>query len=350
MTEPSRTTSAPPGYRAATEGLAVFERDDRTLLRVSGRSPAPMLTGVLTGTMPAAPEEVEPGVFGGRATYHAVLTPKGKMVSDLWATLLGDEEGPGFLLDVPGAGREALLEHFVRYLPPRFAKVEDVSAERASISVVGPGAAAALSKLALGLRVDAEALASADEGAWRAAGPPAGTLLVVRTKDVWPEAWTVHGPSDAVRALRGALEGEGAEAGSPEAWTTLRVEAGRPAFGPDIDDGTLPPEAGIADRAIDHAKGCYTGQEVIVRIRDRGHVNRYLKRLDLGDTEPPAPGAELIATDGSDKVVGEITTAVRSPRAGGVLALAYVRREADEVRLGDRTVAVPEGFPGPLGG
>lgn len=350
MTGPSRMTSAPAGYRAATEGLAIFDRDDRALLGVSGRSPAQMLTGVLTGTMPAPPEDVGPGVFGGRSTYHAVLTPKGKMVSDLWAVLLGDEEDPGFLLDVPAAGRGALMAHFGKYLPPRFARVADVSDERAAISVVGPGAAAALSKLALGLRVDAEWLSGAGEGDWRSAGAPDGALVVVRTSEVWPEAWIVHGPSDAIRALRGALEGEGAEAGSPEAWTTLRVEAGRPAFGPDMDEGTLPPEAGITDRAIDHAKGCYTGQEVIVRIRDRGHVNRYLKRLDLGDTEPPAPGTELLATDGSDKVVGELTTVVRSPRAGGVLALAYVRREADEVRVGDRTVAVHEGFPGPLTG
>ncbi len=335
-------------YRAATEGLAVFDRDDRVLLTVTGRSPARMLTGVLTGVMPPTPTEAEPGVFQGKATYHVVLTPKGKVVSDLWATLLGDEEAPGFLLDVPGAAHEGLMAHFGKFLPPRFAKVADASEERSALTVVGPRAADALSKLALGLRVDAAWLEAAEEGAWRSVGEPERALTVVRTKDVWPDAWTVYGPADAVRSLRGRLTEDGAAEGDPDTWSVLRVEAGRPVYGAEMDDGTLPPEVGIVDRAIDHAKGCYTGQEVIVRIRDRGHVNKELRRLDLGDAPAPEVGAELVAADGSGKVVGEVTSVVRSPRADGVLALAIVRREVEEARLGDGTVAVPQGFPGPL--
>ena len=65
-------------------------------------------------------------------------------------------------------------------------------------------------------------------------------------------------------------------------WKTLGVEAGRPVFGTDMDERTLPPEAGIVERAIDQTKGCYTGQEVIVRIRDRGHVNRHLRQARAG--------------------------------------------------------------------
>lgn len=346
--EPIDTIEPTDAYRAATEGLAVFDRDDRVLLTVTGRSPAQMLTGVLTGVMPPTPTEAEPGVFEGRSTYHLVLTAKGKIVSDLWATLLGAEDGPGFLLDVPGAAEEGLMAHFGKFLPPRFAKVGDASGERGALTVVGPGAADALSKLALGLRVDTAWLEAAEEGAWRSAGEPEQALTVVRTKDVWPDAWTVYGPADAVRSLRGRLTEEGAVEGDPETWSVLRVETGRPAYGAEMDDGTLPPEVGIVDRAIDHAKGCYTGQEVIVRIRDRGHVNRELRRLDLDGAPAPEVGAELIAADGSDKVVGQITSVVRSPRAEGVLALAIVRREVDEVRVGDATVAVPEGFPGPL--
>lgn len=358
-------------YRAATEDLALFAGDDRALFTVTGRSPAQMLNGVLAGTMPPVPSEVESGVFEGRATYHAVLTPKGKMVSDLRATLLGEEDGPGFLLDVPDAGRADLMAHFATFLPPRFAKVTEVTAgaeidgggdggaasgddqpsapsRRSCLTVVGPEAAAALSKLALGLRVDASWLEAAEEGAWRCVGDPTGALLAARTKDVRPPAWTVYGPADAVEALRTALLDEGAVEGDAETWDTLRVEAGRPAFGSDMDDGTLAPEAGIVDRAIDHAKGCYTGQEVIVRIRDRGHVNWELRRLDFGDGPAPEPGAELTGTDGSDKVVARITSVVRSPRAGGALALGYVRREVDEVAFGDRAIPVPTGLPEPI--
>lgn len=338
-------------YAAATEGVAVFDRSHRTRLTVSGRGPLQMLNGVLTGTMPPPPTmEAGPESAGrsraaavahGRATYHAVLTPKGKMVTDLWAMLPGDEASPGVLLDVPVAGTGPLLDTFTKVLPPRFAKVEDVSASTGSISVVGPRAADTLSRLALGLRVDAEALSRAEEGAWWRVGDPVAGMTVVRTMDVWPEAFTVLGPAPAIVALWRRLVEGGAVPAGLGVWSTLRVEAGRPVFGTDMDERTIPVEAGIHERAIDHRKGCYTGQEVIVRIRDRGHVNRHLRRLELGDTPTPAPGTELYATDEPEKAVGHVTSAVQSPRHGGVLALAYVRRGVERVLLGGREVEVP---------
>jgi len=294
--------------------------------------------------MPTTPESVEPGVLGGMATYHAVLTPKGKMITDLVALLPGSEEEVGFLLDVPVAGREGLLTHFGKFMPPRFASVQDVSGTHASISVVGPDAPAVLSRLALGMRVDPEWLSESPEGAWRSAGSGSEGLLVSRTGDVWPPAWTVYGPTESVAALWRALVEAGAVPAGLGVWKTLGVEAGRPAFGTDMDENTIPPEAGIVERAIDQTKGCYTGQEVIVRIRDRGHVNRQLRRLVFGDVPAPAAGAELFAAD-SGKVVGTITSAVQSPRLGGVAALAYVRRGVERVRLGDAEVSVPDSFP-----
>lgn len=334
-------------YEAATTGLAVFDRSHRARLSVTGRSPGQMLNGVLTGAMPSSPTVVEDGVLQGLATYHAVLTPKGRMISDLWALLVGSEDVEGFLLDVPVAGREGLLDHFSKFLPPRFAKVIDVSDTTASISVVGPEAAGALSKLACGLRVEARWLREAAEGEWRMAGAPEDGLAVVRTEEVWPPAWTVYGPAEAVASLWRALVADGATPAGLGVWSTLRVEAGRPVYGTDMDERTIPPEAGIVERAIDQTKGCYTGQEIIVRIRDRGHVNRELRRLWLGDVPAPAKGTELLAADGSGKVVGEITSAVQSPRAKGVLALAYVRRGVDRVLLGEAEAVVPDSFPAP---
>ena len=333
--------------------FAVYSGQERTLLTVTGRSPAQMLNGVLTGVMPSVPAEVEPGVLEGAFTYHTVLTPKGKIISDLQATLMGPEDGAGFLLDVPDAGRDALLGHFAKFLPPRFAKVAMASgdagaAARSRITVVGPKSADVLSTLALGLRVDASWLREAAEGAWRCVGDPERGLVVSRTAEVGPEAFHVHGPRDAVEALEGRLLSSGGVEGSVDSWHALRVEAGRPAFGVDMDDGTLPPEAGITDRAIDHAKGCYTGQEVIVRIRDRGHVNWELRRLDFGPEAAPAPGTELTEPD-SDRAVARVRSVVYSPRVGGFLALAYVRRGVEDVHFEGRALPVPDGFPGPLG-
>jgi folate-binding protein YgfZ len=140
-----------------------------------------------------------------------------------------------------------------------------------------------------------------------------------------------------VAALRKALEEGGAEEAGADAWEVLRVEAGRPAYGPDMDDGTIPVEAGIHDRAIDYQKGCYTGQEVIVRIRDRGHVNRTLRLLHLGDVNPPSPGSDLFdpTSDRPERAVGWITSAVRSPRFEETVALGYVRREVEEPKLAE---------------
>lgn len=327
-------------YRAATEAVAIFDRSHRTRLRVWGRAPGQVLKGVLTGVIPSAPRQLGEGLWGGRATYHAVLTPKGKMLSDLWAALLGDEQEAGYLLDVPVAGRERLLAAFAKVLPPRFAAVEDVSARTATVSLVGPGAPSLAARLALGGQVAEADLLALPEGEWRAAGPPPAALLVARTEDVWPPAYSATGPAERVASLWEEALAAGAKPAGHAVWTTLRVEAGRPVFGTDMDEDTLPPEAGIETRAIDHTKGCYTGQEVIVRIRDRGHVNRKLRRLVLGDMPTPQRGTELYAADGSGKKVGTVTSAVFSPREGGVVALAYVARGVSAVTIGDRTVRV----------
>ncbi|GMV06810.1 MAG: glycine cleavage system protein T [Gemmatimonadota bacterium] len=321
-------------YVAATEAAAVFDRSHRTRLAVRGRSPRPMLNGILTGTIPAPPGSAAEGVAGGTATYHAVLTPKGRMLTDLWCLCRGESETAGdFLLDVPVAGRGALLEHLGKFLPPRLARVADVTRDVASISVVGPTAARHVSRLALGLRVDDRELAALAEGEWRMAGGfDEGGVAVMRTAEVWPEAYTVFGPAASLVALWEALVHGGTRPAGLGVWSTLRVEAGRPAYGTDMDQDTIPVEAGIHERAIDYAKGCYTGQEVIVRIRDRGHVNRHLRQLMLGDVPAPHPGAPLFV-EGTEKAVGHVTSAVESPRFGQTVALGYVRRGVEGTPL-----------------
>ena len=340
-------------YEAATQSVSVFDRSHRTRLVVSGRDPGKMLNGILTGTMPTAPMkaggqgEVPDGagaggaVWSGRSTYHAVLTPKGKMITDLWSTLRGEEETAGYLLDVPVAGREGLLALFTKVLPPRFAAVRDVTPETAMISVVGTEAPETLARLGLNSQVSPAELRRLGEGEWHATDSPVDGLIVSRTAEVGPEAYSVQGPAEAIVSLWETLVEDGVRPAGLGVWSTLRVEAGRPTFGTDMDEDTIPAEAGISERAIDHAKGCYTGQEVIVRIRDRGHVNRNLRRLDLGDVPTPARGTELLAADGSGKAAGRITSAVQSPKHGGVIVLAYVARGAESVQLDGREIAVP---------
>lgn len=330
-------------YRAATQGAALFDRSDRARLLVAGRDPAAMMGGILTGTVPgsAAAGEAE-GILRGRGHYSAVLTPKGRMVTDL---RIFPVAGDSFLLDLPRAGLPGLLDHFRRFLPPRLARAEDRSGELAMLTLAGPGAAALASREALEGRVGEDDLLALEEdgfvelaagaaGAGEAdgAGSPTGGggwgPRVIRCGEVWPPTFDLLGETGWVTSLWERLRGAGAVPAGRGGWETLRVEAGRPAYGPDMDDGTIPVEAGIHHRAIDYEKGCYTGQEVVVMIRDRGRVNRHLRGLLLGSEPTPSPGTELYIP-GRERPGGEVRTAVQSPRFGQTIALGYLRRELE---------------------
>jgi folate-binding protein YgfZ len=117
----------------------------------------------------------------------------------------------------------------------------------------------------------------------------------------------------------------GQEVGADEL-ERLRIRAGTPRMGRELDDRVLPAEAGLTATHVSFTKGCYPGQEPVARLHYRGHANRGLRVLRIDAGEPPAPDAELVL-DG--KAVGRVTSAVADPE-GGALALAYVRREVPE--------------------
>lgn len=329
-------------WSAAVEATALRDRGHRTRLHLHGRRPGETLKGVVTGRIPDPLAEVEAGVLGGRAEYSVTLTPKGRTVSDLrllpWDA--ATDESRALLAEVPQAGAEPLVAHLGRYVPPRLCRVDDVSESTDMITVLGPGAAHQLSTIGLGLRVESATLEALADGELRqidAGGVE--PLRVIRTLDVAVPAFDVIGDAETVASLRSRLVEAGVVPVGSGVWEALRLEAGRPAFGDDFTEDHIPVEAGLHTRAIDYEKGCYTGQEVIIRIRDRGRVNRHLRRLRLGDAPTPAPGTELWV-DGRERPVGQVTSAAASPREG-TLALAYVRREVEvpgTVRLG-----APEG-------
>jgi len=179
-----------------------------------------------------------------------------------------------------------------------------------------------------------------------AAGPDEsmiGGLRVVRNGEVDPPAFDLLGEVRTLSRLREGLSQAGIEEVDPSLWEILRVEKGRPVFGRELDPEIIPPEAGLQERWIDHQKGCYTGQEVIVRIRDRGRVNRHLRGILLGEGEGAEPGTPLFVP-GRDRPAGELRSVVWSPRFGQVAALAYVRREVDPP--GEVYIGGPGGPPG----
>jgi folate-binding protein YgfZ len=119
----------------------------------------------------------------------------------------------------------------------------------------------------------------------------------------------------------------------------LRIEAGTPAWGKEIDERVLPAEAGLVERAVSLTKGCYPGQEPIARLHYRGHANRGLRVLRIDAPEPPERNAELSY---GGKAVGRVTSAARSD--GGIVALAYVRVEVPS----DAELAVGSSIARPL--
>ena len=157
------------------------------------------------------------------------------------------------------------------------------------------------------------------------ADPPEGATALATT-DYGEPAWEVLDEPEPVadRLDESQLE-------------LLRIGAGTPRFGLEIDDRVLPAEAGLVEHGVSFTKGCYPGQEPVARLHHRGHANRGLRVLRIDGDDLPAPDAEL-AWNG--KTVGRVTSSANQPE-GGVVALGYVRREvpADaELRLGDRAV------------
>jgi folate-binding protein YgfZ len=200
--------------------------------------------------------------------------------------------------------------------------LEDVTEQTAEIGLEGPGAAAILAQIG--------ALVPGDYAhvAW------GGHTVAGVTATGQPGVRIYCAASEAAGALA-QLEAAGAKRVSAEDARVVRIENGKPRYGEDIRETSLPQETQQM-QAISFNKGCYLGQEIVERIRAQGHVNKKLVRLDVNGTEPPAPGTKLKAGDAD---AGEITSAVYSPRSGKVAAMGYVRTAFAEtgtaVRAGD---------------
>jgi folate-binding protein YgfZ len=318
-------------YRAVREAAGVADRGDRAQIRLWGRDPVKMVQGLLTNDLAGAPS--------GRGVYAAMLTPKGRTIAELRAFRLERPDGAEVLLDLPREALEGTREHLRKFVPPMFARWADVSAETGALGVYGPRSREMVARV-LGTEVPA-----LEEDAFTEAALGEDRVLVVGTRGAGgEEGYDLVAPAAALPELWRALLEEGAPLGARPvghgALETLRVEAGVPRYGAELSEEVIPTEAfeavGMMPRAVSFTKGCYTGQEVIVRIAHRGHVNRHLRGLRLGDGPAPAPGTQLFHPE-TGKPVGRITSVAFSPLVGETVALGFVRRElapGDRVRVG----------------
>jgi tRNA-modifying protein YgfZ len=299
-------------YRALTEGCGLVDRSERGKLALTGAEAKSFLAGQVTNDI----ERLQ----AGSGCYAAFLTHKGKMLGDLRVLAVDEPESePELLLDTERSTLQALFDMIRRFKIGYDVELHKRTLERGLLSLIGPGARTAAGAADL----------PESEHAHRAstiADRPVRLIVTDVGVDVLCDG------SDR-EALVAALAGAGMTPASEEAAEIVRVERGRPRYGAELDDATIPQEAGLNERAVSFTKGCYVGQETVARLFYRGKPNRHLRGLRL--SQPVPAGAELLL---GERVVGRIASSVVSPVLGPI-ALALVRREAAP---GD-TVAVEGG-------
>lgn len=310
------------GLRALHDGAALVDRSDRGRLSLAGPKAAELFTGLVTNDVKS--------LAPGQGSYGAALTAKGKIVADV-RVYAGAPAADRLLVDAPARAADGLLAMVRKFINPRLAPYRDERATLAHLAVFGPASRAVV---AAALAMDAAALDAVPPLAHVAATVDGEPITLARTNELRADGWDLWVPATTADAVRARLTSAGAVPASADDLEVARIESGRPEWGLDMDETTIPQEANFDELGgISYEKGCYIGQETVARVHFRGHVNRQLRHLRF-EGEAPAPrGAELV--DESGKVVGDVRSGAVSPFMGAI-AIAMVRRE---VAAGARVLA-----------
>lgn len=319
-------------YAALRERCGLVDRSARGKLALSGPDAKTFLAGQVTNDTEA--------LARGEGCYAAFLTHKGKMLGDLRILDAGsvggrisgqdsdsdpnsdaDSSGEELLLDTERVALQTLFDMIRRFKIGYELQLHKRTVESGLLSLIGPEAARIAAAEALPMVEHTNALLEIDGIAALVARTDTGVDLIC--------------DSAATERLTHSLCERGATVVSEQAAEIVRVEHGRPRYGVDMDERTIPQEAGLNERAVSFTKGCYVGQETVARLYYRGKPNRLLRGLRL--SAPAAPGMELRL---GEKPVGHLSSAVLSPTFGPI-GLGLVRREAQvgaTVLVGDGQV------------
>ena len=321
------------------QGAGVVDRVTRRLIAVAGSDRVDYLQGLLTNDVAA--------LGTGDGCYSVYLTPQGRLICDLEVFNVGDL----ILLDVYREVKEALVERFEELIFTEDVDITDWSEDWTSYGVHGPSAMDVVTAALTGLSGNAEPIPGVrglQEHQCRRVAAGGADVIVARTDELGELGLVVYTDRDHAARLHGALMGAGGIEVGQDMAEVVRIESGRPAFPVDMDHETIPLEAGIEDRALSLTKGCYVGQEVIIRIlhRGKGRVARKLVGLMFGAASDRIGGSSVVPQRGAalrhgDVDVGRITSAVLSPALGQVVALGYLPRD-----LADPGTRVEVALPG----
>jgi folate-binding protein YgfZ len=305
---PARFGDLQSEWTAVRQRCGLLDARFRGLLRLTGADRVGFLQGMLTNDV----AKLRPG----EGTYAALLTQQGRVVSDLHVYELADE----LWLDVPAGRSDAVRAALERFIIADDVEFATDDAWMPLVVIEGPQAARVL------LAVAGESMEGAAPYVHRELRFDGVQVRVAAASHSGENGYVVYGPPPVASKLWEHCHAAGAEPVGMDALNVLRVEAGMPWYGRDMDESMLISEVGI-EQAISYQKGCYLGQEVVERIAARGQVHRKLMGLVCAGTQVPSPQAKL-AADGQD--VGWVTSAVWSPARQAVIALGYVRRECWE--------------------
>jgi folate-binding protein YgfZ len=319
---PDRFAPLESEYRFARESAALIDKNYRAFIWASGPDRLRYLNAVLTSDVRET--------SAGRGVPSLLLNPQGHIIAELEVYAVGDR----FLIVSYQMIRERLIEALDKYIIMDDVTLEDATASLAVLGVEGPRSPEILRAVA-GVELDAlvelghvEATVASPESkeksgaisvrvVRRSVGAPGFECIVARehVEALWDLLL------DAVRAVGGGPIGYAA-------LNSLRLEAGIPWFGYDFDESVIPHEAGLEHSHINYSKGCYTGQEIVERVRSRGHVNRVRVGVEFSGVAVPERAIKLSA---GGKEVGFVTRAAFSPALGHPIGMAYLRREVSAV-------------------
>jgi folate-binding protein YgfZ len=324
-------------YRALREGAGLVDRSNRGRLRLTGRDRREYLQGLLTNDIAR--------LSAGSGCYACLLTAQGRMIADMYIV----ETDEAMLMDLEAEVTARVGAQLERFVFSEDVEVADVSASLAELGIFGPLAADVLGRVfgapdavpPIGV-AELETLGVLDSRtiAWRKA-----TVTVVGRDDLGERGFDLLVAAEHADSLARAVRDAGAVAVDSPVAEVRRIEHGRPRFGTDMTEETIPLEAGIEDRAISLTKGCYVGQEIIIRVLHRGHgrVARRLVGLTLD------PGAALpvhgAAIRSGDREIGTVTSAALSPALARPIALGYVHRDFVEAGTAVGVVVAEESWP-----
>jgi folate-binding protein YgfZ len=334
-------------YIALCDAAVVLDLGFRSRLCLTGGDRQKFLNGQVTNNVK--------DLKAGEGCYAALVNAKGRMQSDLNIYVLENE----ILLDFEPGYSAAVAQRLEKYIIADDVQVVDVAEHYGLLSVQGPKAVEVFNSLQLfeptpdpsreGNQPTVDGSQLPSSGGAKVGLPQAptrpmsflsiknatiGEIYLMSLPRVGTSGFDVFVPTTSLGVvadkLVSAVAATGGRACGWQALETARIEAGIPRYGLDVDETNLAPEAGIEQRAISYTKGCYIGQEVIARIRTYGQVAKALRGLLFVDSIQGLPkrGDKLYQ---GDKEIGHITSAVTSPALKSNIALAYVRREHNEI-------------------